>query len=54
MLNFLVLKAALPLTVSEESLEAFTRDLADVLEAVHSSKRLWQNALELASRALEV
>jgi ornithine--oxo-acid transaminase len=52
--NFMVLKAAPPLNVSEESLEKFTRGLTDVLEAVHSSKRFWQDALDLAGRAIRV
>ena len=52
--NFMVLKAAPPLNVSDESLEAFTRALTAVLEVVHSSKRFWQDALELAGRAIRV
>jgi len=52
--NFMVLKAAPPLNVPDESLEAFIRGLTDVLEAVHSSKRFWQGALELAGRAIRV
>jgi ornithine--oxo-acid transaminase len=52
--NFMVLKAAPPLNVSDESLEAFTRALSSVLEVVHSSKRFWQDALELAGRAIRV
>ena len=52
--NFMVLKAAPPLNVSDESLEAFARSLSDVLEVVHSSKRFWQDALELAGRAIKL
>ena len=52
--NFMVLKAAPPLNVSHESLEAFIRALKAVLEVVHSSKRFWQDALELAGRAMRV
>ncbi len=52
--NFMVLKAAPPLNVSDESLEAFTRAFTSVLEVVHSSKRFWQDALELAGRAIRV
>jgi len=52
--NFMVLKAAPPLNVSDESLETFTRALTDVLEVVHSSKRFWQDAIELAGRAIKV
>lgn len=52
--NFMVLKAAPPLNVSVESLESFIRGLTQVLETVHSSKRFWLDALELAGRALRV
>ena len=52
--NFMVLKAAPPLNVRGESLHTFIRALADVLEAVHSSKHFWQDALELAGRAIKV
>lgn len=52
--NFMVLKAAPPLSVRDESLHAFTRSLVEVLEVVHSSKRFWQDALELAGRAIKV
>ncbi len=52
--NFMVLKAAPPLNVPDESLASFTHALVDVLEAVHSSGRFWQDALELAGRAIRV
>ena len=52
--NFMVLKAAPPLNVSDQNLETFARSLAAVLEVVHSSKRFWQDALELAGRAIKV
>jgi ornithine--oxo-acid transaminase len=52
--NFMVLKAAPPLNASDQSLEAFTRALTAVLEVVHSSRRFWQDALELAGRAIRV
>ena len=44
----MMLKVAPPLNTSDQSLDAFIRALADVLEAVHSSKCFWQEALELA------
>ena len=52
--NFMVLKAAPPLNVSDESLDAFIHGLTDVLEAVHSSMGFWQDALELAGRAIRI
>ncbi len=52
--NFMVLKVAPPLNVSGESLESFARSITSVLEVVHSSKRFWQDALELAARAIRV
>lgn len=52
--NFMVLKAAPPLNASEESLEKFVDAIDGVMEAVHSSKRFWQDALQLASRAVRI
>jgi ornithine--oxo-acid transaminase len=52
--NFMVLKAAPPLNAAESSLDAFIWAITDVLEAVHSSKRFWQDALELAGRAIRI
>jgi len=52
--NFMVLKAAPPLNAEESSLDAFISALAGVVEAVHSSKRFWQDALELAGRAIRI
>lgn len=50
--NFMVLKAAPPLNAAESSLDGFVWAMTEVLEAVHSSKRFWQDALELAGRAI--
>ncbi len=52
--NFMVLKAAPPLNASEESLDHFVQSLAAVMDAVHSSKRFWQDALQLAARAVRI
>lgn len=52
--HFMVLKAAPPLNVKEASLEHFATSLRQVLEGVHSSKRFWQEALQLAARAVKI
>jgi hypothetical protein len=52
--NFMVLKAAPPLNAAESSLDGFVRTMTEVPEAVHSSKRFWQDALELAGRAIRI
>jgi ornithine--oxo-acid transaminase len=52
--NFLVLKAAPPLNASETSLNHFVAALQKVTEVVHSSKRFWQDALQLAARAVKI
>jgi len=52
--NFLVLKAAPPLNTSEASLNHFVTALREVMEVVHSSKRFWQDALQLAARAVKI
>lgn len=52
--NFLVLKAAPPLNASETSLDHFVTALEKVMEVIHSSKRFWQDALQLAARAVKI
>lgn len=52
--NFLVLKAAPPLNASEESLEAFITATVAVMDAVHSSRQFWRDALALAARAVKI
>ncbi len=52
--NFMVLKAAPPLNASETSMDHFVRSLQQVMEVVHSSKRFWQDALQLAARAIRI
>lgn len=52
--NFMVLKAAPPLKTDESSLDAFVSAITGVVEAVHSSRHFWQDALELAGRAIRI
>jgi ornithine--oxo-acid transaminase len=52
--NFMVLKAAPPLVVSEAQIEEFVRAVRDVVETVHSSSAFWSEALGLARRAIHV
>ena len=52
--NFMVLKAAPPLTVSEAQLEKFVAAIRDVVELVHSSGVFWSEALGLARRIMTV
>lgn len=51
--NFMVLKVAPPLTVSEEQLDVFVAAIREVVELVHASPSFWSEALGLAKRALQ-
>jgi ornithine--oxo-acid transaminase len=50
--NFLVLKAAPPLVVTEDQIEEFVAAVADVVEMAHTSGAFWSEALGLARRAI--
>ena len=52
--NFMVLKVAPPLIVSEEQVEQFVASLKRVMEVVHSSSTFWSEALGLARRAVNI
>jgi ornithine--oxo-acid transaminase len=52
--NFMVLKVAPPLVVSESQAERFVDAIRDVVELVHSSHTFWSEALGLARRAINV
>ena len=52
--NFMVLKAAPPLMVTEAQLDRFVEALRDVVEMVHSSSTFWSEALGLARRVVNV
>ncbi len=50
--NFMVLKAAPPLIVTEGQIDQFVAALAAVVEQLHTSRAVWTGALALARRAL--
>jgi ornithine--oxo-acid transaminase len=52
--NFMVLKAAPPLMVSEEQIAEFVIAVKNVVEEVHSSSSFWMDALHLARRAVKI
>ena len=52
--NFMVLKVAPPLVVSDQQCDEFVEAVGDVVEAVHSSSAFWSDALGLAGRALNI
>ena len=52
--NFMVLKVAPPLIVSEQEIDIFVRSVREVVELVHTSSAFWSEALGLARRALKV
>ena len=52
--NFMVLKAAPPLIVSKEQLDAFVEAIRSTVELAGSSLSFWTEALNLARRAVKV
>jgi ornithine--oxo-acid transaminase len=52
--NFMVLKAAPPLVVSEEQLEEFVEGIRSVVALADSSATFWTEALNLARRAVNI
>jgi ornithine--oxo-acid transaminase len=50
--NFMVLKVAPPLVVSDAQIDEFVSAVADVVELAHSSSAFWSEALGLARRAI--
>jgi ornithine--oxo-acid transaminase len=52
--NFMVLKAAPPLMVSEDQITQFVHAVKSVVEEVHSSSSFWMDALHLARRAIKI
>ena len=52
--NFMVLKVAPPLVVTEEQLDTYVSAITSVVDALHSSAAMWSDALELGRRALRV
>lgn len=52
--NFMVLKVAPPLVVTEEQLDRFVAAARDVVDLMHNSSAFWTDALGLARRAINV
>jgi len=52
--NFMVLKVAPPLVVTEKQVDDFVAALARVVDVVHSSSTFWSEALGLARRAVNI
>lgn len=52
--DFMVLKVAPPLVVTEWQLDEFVTAVRDVVDAVHSSGTFWSDALGLARRAVNL
>ena len=52
--NFMVLKAAPPLTVSEAEVAQFVDVVHEVVELMHSSRSFWTDALGMARRAVNI
>jgi ornithine--oxo-acid transaminase len=52
--NFMVLKVAPPLVVTDGQIKEFVTAIKDVVESAHSSKAFWSEALGLARRAIHI
>ena len=52
--NFMVLKVAPPLVVTEHQLDYFVDSIRDVVEMVHSSGAFWSEAMAIGRRAISL
>ena len=52
--NFMVLKVAPPLVVSRAEIDEFVRIVREVIEAAHTSRRFWADALGVVRRAVNL
>ncbi len=52
--NFMVLKVAPPLVVTDDEIDEFVSAIEQVVEVAHSSSAFWSEALGLARRAIRV
>lgn len=52
--NFMALKVAPPLVISESQADTFVRSVREVVDLVHSSGSFWSEALQLAARAVNI
>ncbi len=52
--NFMVLKVAPPLVVTNEQVDAFVSAIHRVVDLAHSSNVFWSEALGVARRAIDI
>jgi len=52
--NFMVLKVAPPLVVTEAQIDSYLDAISSVVETLHSSSAVWSDALELGRRAIRL
>jgi ornithine--oxo-acid transaminase len=52
--NLMVLKVAPPLVITEEQIMQFVSGVKAVVDVIHSSRTFWQDALQLAKRAVNI
>ena len=52
--NFMVLKAAPPLVVTDDQIDAFVGAIHRVVDVAHTSNAFWSEAIGLARRAIGV
>jgi ornithine--oxo-acid transaminase len=52
--NFMVLKVAPPLVVTDDEIDEFVSAIEQVVEVAHSSSAFWSEALGLARRAIHI
>ena len=52
--NFMVLKVAPPLVVTDEQTDKFVEAIATVVDQLHTSARFWSEALGLAQRVITI
>jgi ornithine--oxo-acid transaminase len=52
--NFMVLKVAPPLTVTEQQANVFVRSMREVVELIHTSASFWSDAVGLARRVVNL
>lgn len=52
--NLMVLKVAPPLVINEAHIQEFVSAVRETMEVIHSSGTFWQDALQLAKRAVNI
>jgi ornithine--oxo-acid transaminase len=52
--NFMVLKVAPPLVITESQVEQYLDAIEEVMETIHSSTTFWSDALNMAQRAARI